>query len=179
MDVYVEPISPEPTIIIFGTGHVCKALANAGKLAGFRIAVVDDRVKHANRDRFPGADVFHVGDWNAALKQVKPSSFSCLFIATREHASDLMCLRFALQSSAKYIGMLGSRKKARILFDALEKEGVEPSQFDRIVVPAGFDIGSETPEEIAASIVAELIAVYKNRDFRSMRDAIRRCNVQC
>jgi xanthine dehydrogenase accessory factor len=176
MEVYIEPIFPEPTLIIFGVGHIGKAIADAGKLAGFRIAVVDDRSKYANPERLPSADAFYVDSWDEALQQLHINTSSYLFIATRGHQFDLMCLRLALSSSAKYIGMLGSRKKAKILFDMLEKEGVNPSNFERVLVPAGFDIGSETPEEIAASIVAELIAVYKNRDVRSMRDALRCCN---
>jgi xanthine dehydrogenase accessory factor len=178
MDVYVEPIFPEPTLIIFGAGHVGKALADAGKLAGFRIIVVDDRAKYAHPERFPNADALHTGSWEEALRQLHVNTSSYLFIATRGHQFDLLCLRFALCSSAKYIGMLGSRKKAKILFDMLEKEGVDPSAFDRVLVPAGFDIGAETPEEIALSIAAELVTVYKNRDVRSMRDALRRCTGQ-
>jgi xanthine dehydrogenase accessory factor len=178
MDVYIEPIFPEPTLIIFGAGHIGKAIADAGKIAGFKIAVVDDRAKYANPERFPTADAFYVDSWDEALQKLRINASSYLFIATRGHQFDLMCLRLALSSSAKYIGMLGSRKKSKILFDLLEKEGVHPSDFERVLVPAGFDIGSETPEEIAASIVVELIAVSKNRDIRSMRDAVRR-GTQC
>ena len=173
MDVYIEPISPEPNLIIFGAGHISKALAAAGKLAGFRITIVDDRSTYANPERFPAADAFYVATWKKALEQLHINNSSFLFIATRGHQFDLICLRGALSSSAHYIGLLGSRKKAKVLFDILEKEGIDPSLFERVIIPAGFDIGSETPEEIAASIVVELIAVYKNRDIRAMRNALR------
>jgi xanthine dehydrogenase accessory factor len=176
MDVYLEPISPETTIIIFGAGHVGKAVAEAGKLAGFKIAIVDDRAKYANPERFPCADAIYAEDWETALAKLNPNHYSYFFVATRDHQFDLICLRFAVQSQTRYIGMLGSRKKAKILCDLLEKEGVEPSKFAQIFVPAGLDIGAETPEEIAASVMAEMIAVQKKLDLRAIRDAVRRVN---
>jgi xanthine dehydrogenase accessory factor len=176
MEVYMEPISPEPTLIILGAGHVSKAVAESGKLAGFKIIIVDDRSKYANPERFPCADAIYVEDWEPALKELSVNKFSYLFIATRGHQFDLICLRFAVHSQTKYIGMLGSRKKAKTLCDLLEKEGTDPSKFEQIFVPAGLDIGAETPEEIAASVIAEIIAVQKKLDLRAIRDAIRRCN---
>jgi xanthine dehydrogenase accessory factor len=176
MEVYLEPISPEPTLVIFGAGHVSKAVAEAGKLAGFKITIIDDRAKYANPDRFPCADAIYVEDWESAIKKLRANSFTYLFIATRGHQFDLICLRFAVNSQTKYIGMLGSRKKAKTLCDFLEKEGVDPSKFEQIFVPAGLDIGAETPEEIAASVIAEIVAVHKKLDLRTIRDAVRRVN---
>lgn len=176
MDVYVEPILPNPTLFLFGAGHVSKAVAASAKLVGFKIAIIDDRDKYANPEWFPDADVYYVDSFEAVLKQLNCNSSTYIFIATRSHDLDLICLRFALKSSAKYIGMLGSYKKARILFDLLEKEALDCSEFERVSVPAGFDIGSETPEEIAASIVAELIAARKNRDIRLLKDVLHRAN---
>ena len=169
MEVYVEPILPDPTLFIFGAGHVSKAVAEAARPIGFRIAVIDDRPKYANSERFPDADSIHVDDWEKTLKKLNVNSFSYIFIATREHQFDLICLRFALQSSAGYIGMLGSRKKAKNLFNLLEKEGADSSGFQRVSVPAGIDIGSDTPEEIAVSIAAELIAVRKKLDIQALK----------
>jgi xanthine dehydrogenase accessory factor len=174
MQVYVEPIFPDPALVIFGAGHVSKAVADAAKQVGFKIEIVDDRAKYANPERFPTADVFYVDSWEESVKKLAVTSSTCLFIATRGHQFDLTCLRFAVQSPAGYIGMLGSRKKAKTLFDLLQKEGLDPSRFERVSVPIGIDIGSETPEEIAVSIVAELIAFQKNRDVRRMKDALRR-----
>ena len=114
-----------------------------------------------------------MGDWEKILKTLSVNAFSYIFIATRDHRFDLICLRFALQSSACYIGMLGSRKKAASLFDRLEKEDFDASDFERVFVPAGLDVGSETPEEIAVSIAAELIAVRKKIDIRSLKSAWR------
>jgi xanthine dehydrogenase accessory factor len=173
MQVYVEPVLPDPTFFIFGAGFVSKAVADAVKPLGFRIAIVDDRVEFANPDKFPNADDFYVDSWEEALKKLPIDAYSYLFIATRGHRLDLTCLRFALQSPAKYIGMLGSLSKVRSLFELLEKEGVDPAQFKRVCVPAGIDIGSETAEEIAASIAAEMIAVRKNLNLQSLRNAVR------
>jgi xanthine dehydrogenase accessory factor len=174
MEVYVEPVLPDPTLFIFGAGHVSKALAEAVKPVGFRVAIIDDRIKYANAERFPGADAFYVDGWEDAWKRLPVNETSYLFLATRGHQFDLICLRLALQSPAKYIGMLGSLKKARMLFELLEKEGIDASSFKRVSVPTGLDIGSETPEEIAVSIVAELIAVRKKMDIQSLKDSLRR-----
>lgn len=173
MEVYVEPLLPDPTLFIFGAGHVSRAVAAAVRPIGFRTAIIDDRPKYANSERFPDADAIYADSWEEALKKLNINSFSYIFIATREHQFDLICLRFAVQSSACYIGMLGSRKKAKNLFEQLEKEGIDPSEFRRVYVPAGMDIGSETPEEIAVSIAAELIADRKKTDIRLLKDALR------
>lgn len=172
MQVYVEPVVPDPTLFIFGAGFVSKAVAHVARFAGFRIAVVDDRIEQANPEKFPEADDFHVDSWEKVFSRLPVNSSSYLFIATRGHRLDLLCLRYAVQSPARYIGILGSPKKTESLFDLLKKEGIPASRFDGVYVPVGFDIGSETAEEIAVSFVAELIAVRKNMDIRSMRQSL-------
>jgi xanthine dehydrogenase accessory factor len=174
MQVYVEPVVPESTLFIFGAGFVSRAVAEVARFAGFRIAVIDDRTESANSGAFPHADDFYVAPWEEVLSRlpVNPSSF--LFIATRGHHLDLLCLRFAVQSPARYIGILGSSRKTHSLFDILEKEGIDPANFQRVFVPVGIDIAAETAEEIAVSLVAELIAIRKNLDIQSIRDAVRR-----
>jgi len=173
MQVYLEPILPDPIFFVFGAGFVSRAVAEAVKPIGFRIAVVDDRAEYANPGKFPNADDFYVDRWEEVFKKLPIDVFSYLFIATRGHSLDLTCLRFALNSPAKYIGMLGSFTKVQSLFDLLEKEGMDPARFKRVCVPAGIDIGSETAEEIAASIAAELIAIRKNLNIQSIRNALR------
>jgi len=173
MEVYVEPLIPDPVLFVFGAGHVGKAVADAVASIGFRIAVIDDRPKYANSERFPFADSLYVDHWEKIFTKLNVNTFSYLFIATRDHRFDLLCLRFALKSSAAYIGMLGSRKKSASLFNQLEKEGFDTTDFERVFVPAGLDVGSETPEEIAASIAAELIAVRKKLDIQSLKSAWR------
>ncbi len=174
MQVYVEPVLPDPTLFIFGAGFVSKAVAEVARFAGFRIAIVDDRIENANPDNFGHADDFYVDAWEEIFKRlpVNPSSF--LFIATRGHQLDLLCLRYAVKSPARYIGILGSSRKTQSLFDVLEKEGIDRSEFKRVFVPVGIDIAAETAEEIAISLVAELIAIRKNLDIQSIRDTVRR-----
>jgi xanthine dehydrogenase accessory factor len=174
MQVYVEPVLPDPTLFIFGAGFVSKAVAEAARPIGFRIAVVDDRAENANSESFRNADEFFVGPWETAFERLTVNESSYLFIATREHHLDLACLRFAVTSHAKYIGILGSPKKTQSLFDLLQQEGIDPANFGRVFVPVGLDIGSETAEEIAVSFAAELIAVRKNIDVRSIRETVHR-----
>jgi xanthine dehydrogenase accessory factor len=173
MRVYVEPVVPDPTLFIFGAGFVSQAVAEAVKPIGFRIAIVDDRTEFANPEKFPLADSFHSGCWEDIFPALPVNNSSYLFIATRGHALDLLCLRFALQSPARYIGMLGSFTKNHALFEILQKEGMDPAQFKRVCVPVGIDIGAETAEEIAVSLAAELIAVRKNLNIQSLRDTVR------
>jgi len=173
MQVYVEPVVPDPTLFIFGAGFVSKAVAEIARFSGFRIAVVDDRPENANRNSFPHGDDFYVGPWEEVLGKLPVNQSSYLFIATRGHQLDLLCLRFAVKSQAKYIGILGSSKKTHSLFQILENEGIDPASFKRVFVPVGIDIAAETAEEIAVSLVAELIAIRKNLDIRSIRDTVR------
>ncbi len=173
MEVYVEPILPDPTLFIFGAGHVGRCVAAIIKDLGFKIAIVDDRIKYANRDRFPSADEFYVDTWEEVFRSLPIRDTSYLLIATRGHRCDLACLRFALHTPAKYIGLLGSRRKTKILFEAIEREGVPASEFERVFAPVGLEIGSETPEEIAISIAAEVVAVRKKLDVRPLKQALR------
>jgi xanthine dehydrogenase accessory factor len=173
MEVYVEPVLPDPMLFIFGAGHVGQCVAVTASELGFRISVIDDRVKYANSGRFPSAEVIYVEPWVDVFEKLPVNNSSYLLIATRGHREDLTCLRFALRSPAKYIGLLGSRRKIGLFIEALEKEGIDPSAFDRVFSPVGLSIGSETPEEIAISIAAELIAIKKNLDIHALRQALR------
>jgi len=163
MEVYVEPILPDPTLIIFGAGHVGQCVAAVAHTIGFRIVVADDRIKYANRDRFPHADTIHVDAWEEVFKQLSITESTYLLIVTRGHQFDLACLRHALKSPAKYIGLMGSARKVKLFFEALANEGVDPASFKRVYSPVGIQIGSETPEEIAVSIAAELVAIRKKK----------------
>ena len=173
MEVYLEPILPDPTLFIFGAGHVGQRVAPVVKGIGFKVAVVDDRIKYASRDRFPDADEIYVDTWEEVFKKLTVNDSSYVLIATRGHNYDLACLRFAVLSPAKYIGLLGSRRKTRLLYETLEREGVDPRNFERVFAPVGIEIGSETPEEIAISIAAELVAVRKNLEVRPLKEALR------
>ncbi len=169
MEVYVEPVLPDPTLFVFGAGHIGQCVAETAKNVGFKIAVIDDRVKYANRERFPMAEALYSGPWEEILPQLPVKDSSYLVIATRGHNFDLQCLRYAVASPARYIGLLGSRRKTRLLLSTLEKEGIDQARFERVYAPIGLAIGSETPEEIAVSIVAELIGVRKNVGIKPLR----------
>ncbi len=166
MEVYVEPILPDPTLVIFGAGHVGRCTADIAKIIGFRVVVVDDRIKYANHERFPQADALYVDAWEENFKRLQVNESTFLLIVTRGHQFDLACLRYALQTPARYIGLMGSRRKIKLFYDTLAKEGVPESQFGRVCAPVGIDIGSETPEEIAVSIAAQLIAARKKSTAR-------------
>jgi xanthine dehydrogenase accessory factor len=182
MQIYIDPVLPDPELVIFGAGHVAKAVFEAAMPAGFRVAVFDDRAKYAAAERFPGAKVVLVKNsenWDEELDGLRLTSSSYVFVATQRPKTDRVCLRRAILSSARYIGMLGSLTKTKILLEALQREGVDTAQFSRIFIPAGLDIGAETPEEIAASVIPELIAARKNLDVRRLRDAVHTAKSCC
>ncbi|MGH7839015.1 MAG: XdhC family protein, partial [Candidatus Binataceae bacterium] len=161
LEIFVEPILPQPLLYLFGGGHVSTAVARVAHLAGFAIAVVDDRESFANAGRFPMAARFFT-TYEDAFREIQPGSSTYLVIVTRGHKDDMRVLAWAARTSARYIGMIGSKRKVISVYRALEKEGLTPESFDRVHAPVGLDIGALSPEEIGVSIVAELIAVRRN-----------------
>lgn len=162
LDIFVEPVIPQPTAIIFGAGHISKSLAKVASIAGFRTVVVDDRETFANRDRFPDADEVHADEYEKVFPQLIVNETSYLIIVTRGHRDDMRVLKWAVGTNARYVAMIGSRRKVINVVRELEKEGIPASAFERIHAPMGFEIGAITPEEIAVSVVAEMIAVRRN-----------------
>jgi len=161
LEVFVEPILPQPVIYLFGGGHISTAVANAAQAAGFGIVVVDDREAFANRQRFPMAhEVFT--SYEDAFQKIVPNAASYLVIVTRGHKDDMRVLAWAVRTAARYVGMIGSKRKVLSVYKALETEGYRPEEFERVYSPMGLAIGALSPEEIAISIVAELIAVRRN-----------------
>ncbi len=161
MEVYVEPILPDPALVIFGAGHVGRCVANVAAPLGFSVTVADDRLKYANRERFPNAAGLAVDSWENIFNQLKVDDSTYLLIATRGHQYDLACLRFAVKTPAKYIGLLGSKRKIDLFYEALVEEGIARESLKRVHAPVGVAIGAETPEEIAVSIAAQLISVRR------------------
>ena len=159
MDVYIEPIEPSPELYIIGGGHVGYHLARLAHEVGFRVHVVDDREKFANRERFPTAEEVVADDiptWLAAAT-LPPHAYAV--IVTRGHTNDLEALRALAPRELRYLGLIGSRAKVARVYDALTADGVPAEQLTRIHAPIGLNIGAVTPQEIAVSILAELIAV--------------------
>ncbi len=163
---FVEALCHEGTVYIFGAGHVSQQLAPLATLVGFHTVVLDDRQEFVNRERFSMADeVIVLDSFQRGLEGLEINADSYLVLVTRGHAYDQTVLRQALMSKAGYIGMIGSHRKRDAIYAALGKEGFSRQDFDRVFSPIGLKIEAETPEEIAVSIVAELIQVRaeKNR----------------
>jgi xanthine dehydrogenase accessory factor len=158
LEIFVEPILPPADLYIFGAGHVAASLYQVAHIAGFDVTVIDDRETYANRERFPEAHQVIAEDFDKAMAQVTPNESSYIVIVTRGHHDDMRMLRWAVQTPARYIGMIGSKRKTITIFKELQKEGLPAPLFDRVKAPIGLDIGAITPEEIAVSITAELIA---------------------
>ena len=159
MEVLLEPIFSEPTVYIFGAGHVSQQLAPLAKRVSFKVVVIDDREMFANRERFPEADEVIVSEFEKCFDQLNIDGSSYIVIVTRGHLYDGFVLEQAIKTNARYIGMIGSKKKIQTLYQNLIKKGIPKETLDRAYAPIGIDINSETPEEIAVSIVAELIKV--------------------
>jgi len=159
MEVLLEPVFSEPTIYIFGGGHISEQLAPLAKNVHFKVVVIDDREMFANRERFPEADEVIVSEFERCFDQLNIDDSSYLVIVTRGHLYDGFVLEQALKTNACYIGMIGSKKKIRTLYQNLMEKGIAKETLERVCAPIGIDINSETPEEIAVSIVAELIKV--------------------
>lgn len=172
---FMTPLFPPPTLLIVGAGHVAVPLAHMAHLIDFRVVVQDDRPEFANQQRFPDATVLAqpIATAVTALNTVAP-----LYVAlvTRGYQHDLAALKVLLPQSPHYIGMIGSEKRVKTVLQALQQEGISgmaPSlvaaQLERIYAPIGLPLGALTPAEIAVSICAELIAVYRGSDGRSSR----------
>jgi xanthine dehydrogenase accessory factor len=162
LEIFVEPVLPPAELYIFGAGHVAASLYKIARIAGFDITVVDDRAAYASRERFPEAQQVLAEDFEKAMAQLTPGESSYIVIVTRGHRDDMRVLRWAVGTPARYIGMIGSKRKTITIFKELQKEGLAAELFDRVHAPVGLDIGAITPEEIAVAITAELIAKRRN-----------------
>jgi xanthine dehydrogenase accessory factor len=154
----VERLAPAPRVLVFGAGHVGSAIALAAATAGFRVVVVDDRPEFADAGRFPASVGVETAPAYDALGRFAISAADAIVIATRGHRHDALILERAAASAASYIGLLGSRRKKAVITKALSAAGVPVAALERVRVPVGLAIGAVTPEEIAVSVVAELIA---------------------
>jgi xanthine dehydrogenase accessory factor len=161
LEVYIEPVPAQPTAFIFGAGHVSQAISKVASLAGFETVIVDNRPAFANRERFAEATEIHADEFEQAFAKLKITGSSYIVIVTRGHRDDMRVLQWAVSTPARYIGMIGSRRKVITTFRQLEKEGVAAGKLERVHAPIGLDIGAITPEEIAVAITAELVAVRR------------------
>jgi xanthine dehydrogenase accessory factor len=161
LEVFVETLLPQPMIYLFGGGHVSTAVAKSASAAGFGIGVVDDRESFANKERFPMAQEIYTS-YEDSFAKIRPNASTYLVIVTRGHKEDMRVLAWAVRTEARYIGMIGSKRKVLSVYKALENDGYKAEEFERVYAPMGLEIGALSPEEIAVSVAAELVAVRRH-----------------
>lgn len=161
LEIYVEPVEPLPRVFLFGAGHISKSLSRLCSMLGFSVTVIDDREAYANRERFPEAGEVIAGNYEDIFPKLEIHSGCYLIIVTRGHKDDMRVLRWAAAAPAGYIAMIGSRRKVLGVVKELVRQGMAPALFERVHAPMGLDIGAVTPEEIAVSVAAEMIAVRR------------------
>jgi xanthine dehydrogenase accessory factor len=171
--VYIEPVLLDPHLVILGAGHVGRTLAKLARFTGFRVTVVDDRAEFANQENIPDAHDLIVYEFERAFEQVPVENGTFIVVATRGHNHDLDAIKAALRTPAFYIGLLGSKRKRALLRKSLADSGFSPTDIDRVIIPVGMEIDSVTPEEIAVSIMAQII--QKRRE----HGASRGCPASC
>jgi len=159
----VEFLQTAPSLVIFGGGHLAVPLCRIGSMCGFRVTVVDDRPEFANRERFPEASEIMACDFSKAFEKLEIGPRHYLVSVTRGHLEDRTVIKAAVRCPAAYIGMIGSKRKVKILWESLQKEGIKPELLERVHAPIGLDIRAETPEEIAVSIMAQIVLTRRSR----------------
>jgi xanthine dehydrogenase accessory factor len=159
MDVFIEPVEASPELYVFGAGHVGYFVGKMAHEVGFRVHVIDDREKFASTERFGTSIDVIVDDIPTWLEKHSLSATTYAVVVTRGHRHDLETMRGLLRSPLRYVGLIGSKAKVKRIFDMLREEGITPDTLRPVHAPIGLDIGAISPQEIAVSIVAELIAV--------------------
>jgi xanthine dehydrogenase accessory factor len=177
--VFVEVQVQPSHLVIVGAGHIAVPLAAIGAICDFEVTVIDDRPQYANSARFPTAKHVIAGPFRGELKKLRDSGrldrHTYIVLVTRGHQHDVDCLVDVLDDPLAYIGMIGSRRRIRAVFDLLEQEqGIDPAKFDRVFAPVGLDIGARTPAEIAVCIMAEIINVMRKGPAETLSAQLRR-----
>ncbi len=169
----IEVTERPATLLIVGGGHVGQSIATIGAHAGFSVAVLDDRAAFANEERFPMADQVICGDYVEELRRFPIDAATYVVLVSRGHKQDELALREVVNSEAAYVGMIGSLRRVGTVLTHLAREGYPRTALERVHTPIGLDIAAETPEEIAVSIVAEIIAVRRGGGGGKMSEARR------
>src|SRR5579862_1201940 len=146
LDIFVEPVLPVPGAFIFGAGHISKSISKIANLAGFATNIIDNREVFASRERFPEAEEIYAEEYEAVFGKLPINETSYLIIVTRGHRDDMRVLRWAIGTPARYIAMIGSKRKVISVIQELEKEGMAASSFERVFAPMGLEIGAVSPE---------------------------------
>ena len=172
-EIFIEPFVPDPVLLIAGAGHIAAPLASLAHLINFSVSVTDDRASFANRERFPTAKQLLVNDIETTLKNYPITPRTHIVLVTRAHSHDVQGLRAIINSPAAYIGMIGSQRRVWAVFKLLHEEGVPAEKLRRVRAPIGLDLGGSTPEEIALSIMAEIIQLRHGGSGIAMSEPLR------
>lgn len=157
----VEPILFSPVVYVFGAGHISLFLSKVAAMVDFSVTIIDDRAEFANGERFPDAERIMVDPFEEVFDKLDFSGKEYIVIVTRGHAYDAVVLEEVMKRPARYVGMIGSRRKTRIIMEHLKEKGIDPVRLASVHSPIGLDINAETPEEIAVAIVAEMIGARR------------------
>lgn len=180
LQLFVDVQTPPPHLLIIGAGHIAAPLAEIGRICDFEVTVLDDRPQYANRQRFPTVDRVIAGEFTEELRRLRHGrptfdEDTHLVLVTRGHQYDVACLLEVLDDPVAYIGMIGSQRRIRAVYELLEREqGIPPEKFDRIHAPVGLAIGAQTPAEIAVCIMAEIISVQHGVQAASLNEPLLR-----
>ena len=170
LEIFVEPVRPEPRLILAGSGYVAQALTRLATSIGWRVSLLDDRSEFVQSAALPDNVTLTVGDIPELLPTLAPDAMTALVIVTRGHKVDQEALETALTTAAGYVGMIGSPSKVRTIFRKLLRKGITPEALERVHAPVGLDLGAKTPDEIALSIAAELLMWRRGGTGASLRE---------
>lgn len=163
VEFFLEPVLDRPHLTVFGAGHIAQPLVKICSLLDFNITVVDDREEFLNFENFPTADQLLTLPYKEFFENANIKENDFLVIVTRGHQYDYQVLKNVINSKAKYIGMIGSSRKIKTVYDQLRDDGISEEKLNNVHAPIGLDIGSETPAEIAVAIAAEIVAVRRDK----------------
>jgi xanthine dehydrogenase accessory factor len=170
LEIFVEPVRPEPRLILAGSGYVAQALTRLATTIGWRVSLLDDRSEFVQSAALPDNVTLTVSDIPELLPTLAPDAMTALVIVTRGHKVDQEALETALTTAAGYVGMIGSPSKVRTIFRKLLRKGVTPEALERVHAPVGLDLGAKTPDEIALSIAAELLMWRRGGTGKPLRE---------
>lgn len=169
LEVFFEVMPAPLKLVVVGAGHIAVPLVKMAKVLDFYVIIIDDRLAYANRERFPDADEVLVGDMAGMLKEMTITQSTYIVLITRGHKYDEPCLREIIYSQAKYIGMIGSKRRIKACFQRFrDEEKIAEDVISRVYAPIGLDIATETPPEIALSILAEVVKVRRGGNAASL-----------
>ena len=174
VEILVEVVEPASTLLVVGGGHVGLAVGQLGAMLGMEVAIIDDREDYANDERFPYEANVICGDFGEELERFPITANTYIVLVSRGHKVDELALRTVAERGAGYVGMIGSKRRTRTVLQHLAEEGLDPESLDRVFTPIGLDIGAETPEEIAVSVLGEIILVRRGGGAQPMSEHGRR-----